>query len=58
MTKIIKGFLSTFVGVVIGGEAIKQTGANLSGGIGKATQTFIGLGILANAAKNTKFKFK
>ena len=58
---VLKGFIGTLTGVVLGGAVIKTIGsAGLPSGIGKATQVFVGLGVLGNAAKNTKgiFKFK
>ncbi len=61
MTKIIKGFISTFVGVVIGGETIRQIGAtSFPSGLGKPTQVFTALAVLGQSAKNAKsiFKFK
>jgi hypothetical protein len=55
----IKGFFGTLLGTVIGGESLRQTSnINFPGGLGRATQSFIGLGIVGNAAKNAKESFK
>ena len=58
----IKGLFGTLVGVVIGGEAIRQVG-NIGGfpsGLKSATQVGIGLGVVSHAIKGSKsiFKFK
>lgn len=57
---MIGGFIRTLVGVSIGGEAIRQVGniGQIPKGIKSATQSFIGLGVLGNAAKNTKSIFR
>ena len=56
----IKGLLGTFIGVVIGGEAIKAVGGigSFPSGLKAATQVGIGLSVFSNAAKNTKGVFK
>lgn len=58
----LKGMLGTLVGTVIGGEAIRQVGnaKDFPTGLKSATQSFIALGVVGNAAKKTKsiFKFK
>ena len=60
--KAIKGMLGTFIGVVIGGEAIKAVGgiSSFPSGLKSITQTGIALGVASNAFKGTKsiFKFK
>lgn len=59
--KIVKGFFDTIIGITLGGEMIKlvDNTPSIPSGIGKATQTFIGLGVLGNAAKHTKLlRFK
>ena len=56
----LKDMLGTLVGVVIGGEAIHQVGAigsGMSSGMKSATQSFIGLGIMGQAAKGVKSLF-
>ncbi len=55
---VVKQFIGTIVGVTLGGEAIRQA-ASLPL-FSKPTQTLIGVGVFANAARNTKelFKFK
>jgi len=57
---MIKGFLKTLVGVTLGGEAIRQVGSigQMPAGLRSATQSFIGLGVMGNAAKNTKKAFR
>lgn len=57
---VIKGFIGTIVGTVLGGEAIRQIG-NVSGfpkGLKSVAQVGIALGVLGNAARHTKTKFK
>ena len=58
----IKGLFGTLIGVVIGGEAIKQVGGigSFPSGLKSVAQTGIGLGVVSNAFKGTKsiFKFK
>ena len=56
----LKGMLGTLVGVVIGGEAIKQV-SNISAfpsGLKSITQIGIGLGVLGQATKPIKKLFK
>jgi hypothetical protein len=50
--KPIKGFVSVLAGTALGGAAIQQVSniAALSGGIGSATQSLIGVGILGQSA--------
>lgn len=59
---VLKGFFGTLIGVVIGGEAIRQVGniGSFPSGLKSVTQVGIGLGVAANAFKGTKsiFKFK
>lgn len=52
--------LGTLGKLMLGGEAIRQVGntIGLSQGIKSATQSFIGLGILSDAAKNAGSQFK
>ena len=58
----IKGMFGTLIGVVLGGEAIRQVGSigSFPSGLKSATQVGIGLGVVSNAFKGTKsiFKFK
>ncbi len=56
----LKGLFGTFIGVVIGGEAIKQVGSigGFPSGLKSVTQIGIGLGVASNALKNTKSIFK
>ena len=58
----LKGLFGTFIGVVIGGEAIRQVGSigSFPSGLKAVTQTGIALGVASNAFKGTKsiFKFK
>ena len=48
------------LGVVIGGEAIKQVGSigSIPAGLKSATQIGIGLGVASNVFKGTKSIFK
>ena len=56
---VLAGFIGTLTGVVLGGAVIKQIGsAGLPSGLGKATQVFVGLGVLGNAERKTKGIFK
>jgi hypothetical protein len=50
----------TLVGVVIGGEAIRQVGGigSFPSGLKSVTQAGIGLGVASNALKGTKSIFK
>lgn len=49
---VVKRFIGTLLGVVIGGEAIKQVGnIDFPSGLKGPTQVFISLGVAANAAK-------
>ena len=59
---VLKGMLGTLLGVVIGGETIRQVGGigSFPSGLKSATQIGIGLGVVSHAIKRTKsiFKFK
>lgn len=56
---VISNFISTITGTILGGEALRRIGSTPSfpSGLGKATQSFIGLGVVATSVKNG-FKFK
>ncbi len=58
----IKNLFGTLIGVVIGGEAIRQVGkiGGIPSGLKSVTQIGIGLGVLGNTLKSSKsiFKFK
>ena len=56
---VIKGFTGVLVGSVLGGEAIRQVGGigSIPSGIRGATQTFIGLGVVGQAASTVKNSF-
>ena len=56
MLKPIKGFIGLTIGAVLGGETIRQVGANISGGIGRATQSLVSVGLVGHASKLFKLK--
>ncbi len=61
MLKPIKGFLGILVGTTLGSTAIQAVGnigSGMSSGLKSATQSFIGIGILGNAASNVRGFFK
>lgn len=61
MSNPIKGFMGTMLGVVLGGEAIRQVGnigSGMSDGMKGATQSMIGVGVLGNTIGNMKGMFK
>lgn len=57
---IIKNLFGTLIGVVVGGEAIRQVGkiGGIPSGLKSVTQIGIGLGVATNAFKGTKSIFK
>lgn len=57
---VIGSFIGVTVGAILGGEAIRQVGATaaISSGLRGATQTFIGLGVVGQAAGSAKKLFK
>ena len=59
---VVKGFLGTLVGVIVGGQIIKTIGSTSSipSGLRSTTQSLVGIGILGNTKKSSKniFKFK
>ncbi len=57
---VLKGMFGTLIGVVIGGEAIKQVGSisAFHTGLKSVTQIGIGLGVLGQATKPIKKLFK
>ncbi len=56
----LKGLFGTLLGVVVGGEAIKQVGGigSFPSGLKSAAQVGIGLGVVSHAFKGTKSIFK
>ena len=42
---VVKGFIGTLTGVVLGGAIIGQVGSSFPSGIGKVTQVAVGLGV-------------
>jgi len=58
--KPVKGFIGITVGAILGGHAMGAVGgvAAIPRGIGSATQSLIGVGIVGHAASTTKDMFK
>lgn len=56
---MVKGMLGTLIGTVFGGETLRQVGviSGMSEGLKKGTESFVSLGVLGNAIKNTKSRF-
>lgn len=54
----IKGFIGVTVGAIMGGETMQQVGGAMTGGIGSATQSMVGIGVLGHAASLSKKLFK
>ena len=57
----LKSAIGLIVAIPIGGAAISGLGSNLTGslaGIGGATQSMVGVGLLSKAAETSKGLFK
>ena len=58
MKKLLKGMIGLTVATPLAGTTIGQIGSNLTGklsGIGSATQSMVGVGLLGKAAKMFKW---
>lgn len=61
MASVLKGFIGLVVAAPLAGAAIAGIGGALTGGlagIGGATQSLVGIGLLGKAAETTKGLFK
>lgn len=55
---IIGGMVQLMVGIPLIGTAMGQVGTHMPGGIGAATQSMMGVGLLGHAASLSKKMFK
>ena len=59
MKETLKGMFSLTVGSILAGETVQQIGNSMTGslkGIGSATQSMVGVGLLGSATKLFKWK--